>query len=70
LTSQQEGYWADIVAFNPKTYGPRSNFTNAPQNAEGVEYLLVNGEVVIDKGTWNGNLSGRVLKLKGVSTTN
>ncbi|GAF99139.1 unnamed protein product, partial [marine sediment metagenome] len=60
----REGYWADVVVFDPKTYRPKGNFTHAHRYAEGVEYLLVNGQMVIDKGEWNGSLAGQVLKLK------
>jgi N-acyl-D-aspartate/D-glutamate deacylase len=62
--SIKEGYRADVVVFDPKTYGPRGNFTNAHRYAEGVEYLLVNGKLVIDKGEFNGNLAGQILLLK------
>jgi N-acyl-D-amino-acid deacylase len=60
----KEGYRADVVVFDPKTYGPRGNFTNAHRYAEGVQYLLVSGKLAIDEGEFNGNLPGQVLLLK------
>ena len=61
----KEGYWADVVLFNPKTFRPRANFTNAHQYSEGVEYLLVNGKVVIEKGRFTGELPGKILSPQG-----
>jgi len=29
-----------------------------------VDFLLINGQLALDKGTWNGALPGQVLKLK------
>jgi len=60
----REGYWADVVVFNPKTYRPRANFTNSHRYCEGVEYLLVNGKVVIEKGKYNGELPGKIFAPK------
>ncbi len=57
----KEGYWADVVLFNPKNFRPRANFTNAHRYSEGVEYLLVNGKVVIEKGSFTGELPGKIL---------
>jgi len=61
----KEGYWADVVVFNPQTYRPRANFTNSHQYSEGVEYLLVNGKVVIERGRFTGELPGKILTPKG-----
>ncbi len=38
--------------------------SNPHQYSEGVEYLLINGALVLDKGEWTGKLPGKVLKLK------
>ncbi len=57
----REGYWADITIFDPKTIADRATYTNPHQYAEGIRYVLVNGEFVVDEGRITGRLPGRVL---------
>ena len=60
----REGYKADIVVLDLKKLKAESSISNPHRYSEGVEYLVVNGKVTIDKGKYNGELAGRVLKLK------
>lgn len=60
----KEGYKADIVIMNLKTLKTPTSISNPHQYSRGVDFLLINGRLALDKGTWNGTLSGRVLKLK------
>jgi len=62
--SLQEGYYADIIIFNAKTFRDRANCTNAFELAQGVEYSIINGKMAIDKGTYTQKLNGKVLKKK------
>jgi len=56
-----EGYKADIAVFNPETVRDNATYDNALQYASGVEYVLVNGKIAVEKGKFNGTLNGRVL---------
>jgi len=56
-----EGYRADIVVFNPETVQDNATYQNAHQYATGVEYVIVNGKISVEKGKYNGTLSGKVL---------
>jgi N-acyl-D-amino-acid deacylase len=56
------GMAADIVIFNPETVGDRATFREPKQHASGFEYVIVNGEVEIDKGTQTGTRSGRFIR--------
>lgn len=58
----REGMWADITVFNPKTVIDKATFQNPHQYPEGIEYVLVNGQLVIEKGGHTGVLPGRVLR--------
>ncbi|MCI0470488.1 MAG: amidohydrolase family protein, partial [Candidatus Aminicenantes bacterium] len=58
------GYIADIAVIDPGKIKLCSSISNPHCYSSGVGYLLVNGEVVIDEGKWNGKLPGRVIKLK------
>jgi len=67
----REGMWADIVVFNPCTIKDRATcrfpysfpLLNYPHKyPEGIEYVLVNGQVVVAKGRHKGILPGKVLR--------
>jgi len=58
----KEGYWADLVLFNPKKIIDKATFENPYQYAGGIDYVFINGKMVIEKGVYNGERAGRVLK--------
>ena len=58
----QVGAKADIVVFDPERIQDRATFEDPHQLAVGVEWLLVNGEIVIERGYHTGALPGRVLR--------
>jgi N-acyl-D-amino-acid deacylase len=57
-----KGNFADITIFDPNTVIDKATFTEPHQTAEGIEYVLVNGKVIINKGKHTGDKSGRVLR--------
>lgn len=57
-----KGYYADLVLFNPDTVLDLSTWEDPHRYARGIEYVVVNGEVVIDGGEHTGRLPGRVLR--------
>ena len=61
----QEGMKADVVAFDSGTIVDRSTFTDPHQLSEGVEWVVVNGEVVLAEGEHTGAMPGRVLRGSG-----
>ncbi|MGA7928486.1 MAG: D-aminoacylase [Candidatus Sulfotelmatobacter sp.] len=56
------GMWADVVIFDPATVRDLATFDNPNQLSEGMEYVLVNGVPVIERGKMTGALPGRVLR--------
>ena len=60
----KEGLWADIVIFNPDTIIDKATYTDPHQYPEGIEYIIVNGEIVIEKGIHTEKLPGKVLRHK------
>lgn len=44
------GAYADITVFDPNTIIDRATYLNSAQYSEGVEYVIVNGTVVLDAG--------------------
>ena len=57
----KEGYWADVVIFDPAVVSDPATYETPQQYAKGVPYVLVNGAVVIDRGNHTGVRAGRVL---------
>jgi N-acyl-D-amino-acid deacylase len=57
----KEGYWADVVIFDPNSVGDPATYENPQQYAKGVPYVLVNGAVVIDNGQHTGARPGKVI---------
>jgi len=55
------GYFADLVVFNKSSVIDRATFERPHQYPEGIEYVLVNGRVVIDRGEHTGSLPGKIL---------
>ena len=58
----REGMKADVVVFDPETIRAHSTRQDPKQLSEGVEYVIVNGQVVIDQGKHTGALPGRALR--------
>lgn len=57
-----EGMFADIVCFNYNTIIDKADYVNPHQYPEGIPYVIVNGEIVINKGEHTGKLPGKILK--------
>jgi N-acyl-D-aspartate/D-glutamate deacylase len=58
----KEGYYADVVVFDPQTYRDRATFDRPHQYASGVRWLFVNGRLAVEDGKFTGVLAGRVLR--------
>ena len=58
------GMWADIVIFDPAKIKDKATYQEPHQYPEGIEYVLVNGSVIIEKGEHTGAPAGKVLRLK------
>lgn len=55
------GSAADLVIFNPKNINDRATYLNSQLYPEGIEYVIVNGEIVVEAGMHTGKLPGRFL---------
>ncbi|MBI2251732.1 MAG: amidohydrolase family protein, partial [Armatimonadetes bacterium] len=56
------GNFADLVIFNPKTVKDLATFTKPQTYPQGIEYVLVNGKIVIENSKHTGILAGKILK--------
>jgi N-acyl-D-aspartate/D-glutamate deacylase len=57
----REGYWADIVVFDPEVVADTATYEEPRQYPNGMPYVLVNGAVEIDAGVPARSGAGRVL---------
>ena len=46
------GMWADIVVFNPDIVIDKATYQDPHQFPEGIDYVLINGKVVVDEGEY------------------
>jgi N-acyl-D-aspartate/D-glutamate deacylase len=58
------GAKADITIFNPETIIDKSEFTDPHQYSEGIEYVILNGEIVINQGKYLAVPAGKVIRKK------
>jgi N-acyl-D-aspartate/D-glutamate deacylase len=59
------GMAADITIFDPDTVADKATFENPLQYSAGIEYVVVNGSVVLNKGQHTGAKPGHVLRGRG-----
>jgi dihydroorotase/N-acyl-D-amino-acid deacylase len=61
----KQGMWADVVIFDPDTIHDVATFENPNQLSVGMQYVLVNGVAVIERGQMTQALPGKVLRSQG-----
>jgi N-acyl-D-amino-acid deacylase len=61
----REGAFADITIFDPQTVRDRSTFEEPNQYPEGIPFVIINGQLSVDKGERTKSLAGRVLRGPG-----
>jgi N-acyl-D-aspartate/D-glutamate deacylase len=58
----KNNFWADLVVFNPNTIIDNATWENPHQYPSGISWVIVNGKIAVDHGTWTDSLPGKVLK--------
>ncbi len=58
----REGYFADLTIFDPKTVIDRATFADPNQYPLGINFVIVNGQLEVDKGQRTPAEAGRVLR--------
>ena len=56
-----EGYYADLILFKPEAIQDHATYEKPAELAEGMEYVILNGKVVMENGVFNGTYAGRGL---------
>jgi N-acyl-D-aspartate/D-glutamate deacylase len=60
----QEGYWADLVLFDAEHIVDTATYDDPKREPEGVQMVIVNGEVAYEQGRHTGVGAGRVLSYR------
>jgi N-acyl-D-amino-acid deacylase len=58
----REGLRADLIVFDASRVQDNATWTNPTASPTGIDYVLVNGKIAIDGGTYTGAKAGRVLR--------
>ena len=58
----RDGMKADLVLFDPRRVASNATFEMPKQYPEGIDYVMVNGKRVIDRGVHTGAMSGKALR--------
>lgn len=58
----REGYYADVVVFDPKTVADVGTFDDPARHPEGIRYVFVNGGLAVENGAHTHKRNGRVLR--------
>ncbi|GAB0063571.1 D-aminoacylase [Pseudomonas syringae] len=61
----REGYWADLVLFNPQTVRDVADFKDPQRAAQGIDGVWVNGRLSYAEGKAQGERQGRFLPRSG-----
>jgi len=58
----RDGLLADVVVFDPETVRTNATYDEPRRYPDGIDYVLVNGQLVVDDGRHTGALPGRVVR--------
>ena len=64
----REGYFADVIVFDPNTVVDRSTYEQPELFATGMKFVIVNGKFAVDNGAYTGVLAGRALRKIATAT--
>jgi N-acyl-D-amino-acid deacylase len=60
----REGYWADLVLFDPATIIDTATYDDPKREPDGIQMVIVNGQVAYEQGTHTGVGSGKMLRYR------
>lgn len=60
----REGFWADLVLFDPRTVRDVATYDDPKKEPEGIGLVVVNGEIAFEGGRHSGVGSGKMLRYR------
>jgi len=61
----RQGYFADLVVFDPDAIGDLATYEKPHQVSTGIDWVIVNGTVVVREGEHTGALPGQIVRGPG-----
>ena len=58
----QEGWFADVVVFNPVTVEDQATFEEPHQYPVGIDWVIINGQITVEESSFRDVRAGRVLR--------
>jgi N-acyl-D-amino-acid deacylase len=58
----KENYFADLVVFSPEEIQDLATAENPYQYSKGINFVIVNGKIVLENGKYNGQRAGQVIR--------
>lgn len=58
----REGYFADLVIFDPETVNDRATYSQPGLPPKGVEYVMINGQLAVEENQFKGIRAGKILR--------
>ena len=58
----REGYWADLLIFDPHSIGESADFDDPYRYPQGIDYVVVNGRIAVEKGELVNSRAGQVIR--------
>ena len=58
----QEGYFADLIIFKTAEVKDMATFTSPAEYSKGMEWIILNGKLVVINGIYNGALVGKAIR--------
>ena len=53
---------ADVIVFNPEKFTDTATYADPHRYAQGIEFIWVNGRMVVERGKRTGRRPGKVIK--------
>ncbi len=63
----REGKIADVIAFDPATVADKATYEHPEVLSVGMQYIFINGTLVVNDGKYTGVLAGRALRHKAAA---
>ena len=60
----KEGYWADLVLFDPNTVIDTATYDDPKQEPDGIRLVVVNGQIAYRNGSHTGVGTGKMLRYR------
>ncbi|HET6470788.1 MAG TPA: D-aminoacylase [Pseudomonadales bacterium] len=60
----QEGWWADLVLFDPATIVDTATYDDPQREPTGISMVVVNGEIAFERGAHTGVGAGKMLRYR------